>query len=96
MLFRSRDSDGRRQIVLPDGSPFTNIETHTFHYSRPMTPSALVDMLTTYSAIITANPEFVARGRARATAALAAEFPGATVIELPIRSYCWRADRTSR
>ena len=91
-----RDSDGRRRVVLPDGSPFTNIETQTFRYSRPMTPSALVDMLTTYSAVITADPEFVARGRARAAAGLAAQFPGATSIELPIRSYCWRADRVAR
>ena len=27
---------------------------------------------------------------------LAAAFPGADLIELPIRSYCWRADRTRR
>lgn len=91
-----RDAEGRRRIVLPDGSPFTNIETKTFYYSRPMTPAAIVDMLTTYSAVITADPEFVGRGRARAADALAAAFPGADLIELPIRSYCWRADRTRR
>jgi SAM-dependent methyltransferase len=91
-----RDAEGRRLVLLPEGSPFAHIETATFRYSRPMTPAAIVDMLTTYSAVITADPEFVARGRARGVAALAAEFPGADVIDLPVRSYCWRADRTGR
>ena len=85
-----------RLVSLPDGSPFANIETETFRYSRPMTPADIVEMLTTYSAVITAEPEFIARGRERGTAALAAQFPGADVIELPIRSYCWRADRLPR
>lgn len=91
-----RDAEGRRRIVLPDSSPFTNIETHTFYYSRPMTPAAIVGMLTTYSAVITADPEYVAIGTDRALAAMRAEFPGAEVIDLPVRSYCWRADRVAR
>lgn len=91
-----RDAEGRRRIVLPDSSPFTNIETCTFHYSRQMTPATIVDMLTTYSAVITADPEYVAIGRDRALAALRAEFPGTAVIDLPVRSYCWRADRVAR
>ena len=91
-----RDAAGRRLVSLPDGSPFVNIETETFRYSRPMTPAEIVDMLTTYSAVITADPEFIARGRERGAAALAAQFPGADVIELPVRSYCWRADRLPR
>ena len=91
-----RDAQGRRLVHLPAGSPFVNIETVTFHYSRPMTPGQIVDMLTTYSAVITADPDLVALGRARGVAALAAEFPGAATIDLPVRSYCWRADRASR
>jgi SAM-dependent methyltransferase len=91
-----RDAEGRRRIVLPDGSPFTNIETSTFYYSRRMTPAAVVDMLTTYSAVITADPEYVAIGRDRALAAVRAAFPGAEEIDLPVRSYCWRADRLPR
>lgn len=61
-----------------------------------MTPAEIVDMLTTYSAVITADPQFIARGRERGATALAAQFPGADVIELPVRSYCWRADRLPR
>jgi SAM-dependent methyltransferase len=92
----SRDAAGHRVVRLPDGSPFANIETETFRYMRQMRPADIVGMLTTYSAVITADAELVARGRERATAALAREFPGADVIELPVRSYCWRADRTPR
>ena len=81
---------------LPDGSPFANIETETFRYMRQMRPADIVGMLTTYSAVITADAELIARGRERAAAALARSSPAPSVIELPVRSYCWRADRTPR
>jgi SAM-dependent methyltransferase len=86
----------RREQSLPTGGAFTNIETSTFRYTRPMTPVDFVDWLTTYSRIITATAEVRERGRARATAALAEQFPGATVIEVPMRTRCWRADRVPR
>ena len=91
-----RGPDGRRLVQLPDGSPFVNIETATFRYTRPMAPADIVEMLTTYSAVITADPQAVERGRGRAAAALAAQFPGATMIDVPMRSHCWRADRIAR
>jgi SAM-dependent methyltransferase len=92
---RSRGNAGRR-IDFPAGSPFGNIETTTFRYIRPMTPADIVDMLTTYSEVITADRESVAVGRARAAAALAEQFPGQATIDVPTVSYCARADRTSR
>jgi SAM-dependent methyltransferase len=91
-----RDGSGHRRVAFPAESPFTNIETMTFHYSRPMTPADIVDMLTTYSLVITADAESVALGRARAAAALAEQFPDSATIDLPIASHCWRADRTAR
>jgi len=87
--------DGQR-VPIPDPGLFENIETEVFRFSRWMTPSDLADMLTTYSRIITAAPDVRAAGRARAAAALAAEFPGASEIEVPMRSRCWRADRVPR
>jgi SAM-dependent methyltransferase len=87
--------DGRR-VPMPDPGKFENIETAVFRFSRWMTPSHLVEMLTTYSQIITAGAEVRAAGRARAAAALAAAFPGASEIEVPMRSRCWRADRVAR
>jgi SAM-dependent methyltransferase len=92
---RSR-ANRSRLMDFPAESPFTSIETATFRYIRPMTPADIVDMLTTYSEVITADPESVAVGRARATAALAQQFPGQVTIDVPTVSYCARADRTAR
>jgi SAM-dependent methyltransferase len=86
----------RRDVVLPEGGEFTNIETRSFHFTRSMTPADLVEWLATYSGVITASPEDRELGRQRATAALAELFPGASQIEVPMRSRCWRADRVAR
>jgi SAM-dependent methyltransferase len=88
--------NGLRRLDFQPGRPFTNIETRTFRYIRQMTSADIVDMLTTYSAIITADPESVGLGRARAAAALAEQFPGQATIDVPIASHCWRADRLAR
>lgn len=85
-----------RQITLPEPVMFRNIETHTFQFSRRMSVPDLVEWLTTYSHVITASAEARAAGRARAAAALAEQFPGASDIEVPMRSHCWRADRLPR
>jgi SAM-dependent methyltransferase len=87
--------DGR-QVALPDPGVFENIETASFRFSRRMTVPDLVDWLATYSRVITASDEAKAAGRARATAALMAQFPDASEIEVPMRSGCWRADRVPR
>jgi SAM-dependent methyltransferase len=91
-----RGPRARREQSLPIGGEFTNIETQVFRYTRPMTPADFVDWLMTYSRVITAPADVRERGRARATAALAEKFPGATVIDVPMRTRCWRADRTPR
>jgi len=83
-------------VPLPDPAVFGNIETTTFRFKRPMRVADVVDMLTTYSRVITASPAAREAGRARAAAALAQQFPGASAIEVPMRSRCWRADRVSR
>lgn len=84
------------QVALPDPVLFGNIETQTFWFSRRMPVTDLVEWLTTYSNVITATDDVRAAGRARATAALAEQFPGAAEIEVPMRSRCWRADRVPR
>ena len=53
------------QIQLPDQALFRSIETHAFRFSRYMTVPDIVDMLATYSGVITASPEARAAGRAR-------------------------------
>jgi hypothetical protein len=92
---RIPDSE-RRQVWLPDRTLFTNIETHVFRFSRYMPVTDIVDMLGTYSGVITASPELRDIGRARAAAALAEQFPGAAELEMPMRSRCWRAGRLGR
>jgi SAM-dependent methyltransferase len=86
----------RRQVRLPDRTLFTNIETELFRFSRYMPVTDIVDMLGTYSGVITASAERRNIGRARAAAALAEQFPGAAELEMPMRSRCWRADRVGR
>lgn len=85
-----------RGVALPDPVLFRNIETRTFPFTRRMSIPDLVEWLTTYSRVITADEEVKAAGRARATAALTAQFPGITELEVPMRSRCWRADRVPR
>ena len=89
-------SRGRRELPQADGELFTNIETVTFQFTRPMAPADVVEMLTTYSRVITASAQERELGRERATAALAELFPGACQIDVPMRSRCWRADRADR
>lgn len=85
-----------RHVELPDPALFVNTETGAFRFSRRMTVSDLVDWLMTYSRVITANDDVKAAGRARAEAAIADQFPGAEMVEVPMRSRCWRADRVAR
>jgi SAM-dependent methyltransferase len=86
----------RHEITLPAGEPFRNIETRSFAFTRAMTVSDLVDMLATYSGVITASPQARAAGLARARASLQERFPGASEIDVPMKAWCWRADRTDR
>jgi SAM-dependent methyltransferase len=85
-----------RDISLPEGSPFGNVETRWFTFTRRMTIDDLVGMLATYSGVITASPPDRAAGLAAARAALEQRFPGAEEIDVPMRSWCWRADRAPR
>jgi SAM-dependent methyltransferase len=85
-----------REITLPDPSPFTDIETASFTYTRTMKADDLVEMIGTYSRVITASEEDKARTLASVRAELDARFPGAAEIEVPIRSLCWRATRLPR
>ncbi len=86
----------RREVALPDGSPFGTPETASFAFRRTMTIDDVVAMLGTYSGLITASPPDRAAVLARLRAALERWFPGADEIDVPMRSLCWRADRTAR
>jgi hypothetical protein len=61
-----------------------------------MTINDFVDMLATYSGAIVASPQDREAGLARARAVLERRFPGASQIDVPMRSRCFRADRLPR
>jgi hypothetical protein len=86
----------RLYFDLPEPQIFHNIARETFRFVRTMTVEDAVAMLGTYSRAIVASPDDRAQALADARAALAAHFPGADTIDIPMRSWCWRADRIAR
>jgi len=53
-------------------------------------------MLATYSGVITAEPGERAAALAYARDRLTQQFRGAGEIDVPMRAWCWRADRVNR
>ena len=92
----ARPRSWRRAATLPADGEFGNVETESFGFSRTMTAGDFVDMLATYSGVITASREERAAALATAQAILDERFPGASEIDVPMRAWCWRADRTPR
>jgi hypothetical protein len=82
-----------REVTLPDTGPFGPPVTASFRFMRPMTIGSIVGMLATYSGVITASPGERAAVLGRAWALLERQFPGAHEIDVPMRAWCWRADR---
>jgi SAM-dependent methyltransferase len=91
-------SAGRRsrRIELPAGGPLVSPARASFTYPRTMTADDFIALQATYSGVITGSPENREAELARARSALAERYPGATEIEVPMRSECWRADRARR
>jgi ubiquinone/menaquinone biosynthesis C-methylase UbiE len=86
-------------VNLPAGSPFGPAETASFGVTRTMAVADVLDWLATNSAFITSSPASQAASRARCEEALlsrATTPPGGTVpvVEMPTRSWCWRAARS--
>jgi SAM-dependent methyltransferase len=86
----------RREVALPDGAALTGSATETFAFSRPMSIDSVVGLQATYSDLITATPADRDAALARVAAFLGQRFPGTSEVEVPMRSWCWRADRLSR
>jgi SAM-dependent methyltransferase len=82
-----------RHVNLPDDESFRDEASESFGYIAPMAVDDVVAMLGTYSAVITATDEERRAGLERSRAVVEREFPGQDVIDVPIRSWCWRADR---
>jgi len=95
------DVDARRRrrhavnVELAGGSPFSEPETSLFRWTRPMTKRDLVALATTYSSVITMDEDARRRHLSAMTSFLDTHdaFMGLDVIEVPMRSYCWRATK---
>jgi SAM-dependent methyltransferase len=88
----------RRHLVHVDvggDSPFLEPEKMLFHWTRPMAKTDLVALAATYSAVITMD-ESARRDHLHAMARFLdayEPFTGLDVIDVPMRSYCWRATK---
>ena len=88
----------RRHLVNVDvggDSPFLEPETKLFRWTRPMAKADLVALAATYSAVITMDEDARRRHLEAMTRFLEDHeaFGGLTVIDVPMRAYCWRATR---
>jgi hypothetical protein len=84
------------EVTLPGNAPFENMASASFAFVRAMTVDDAVDWLATYSGLITASAEERAAALAHARQALLRRASADGMIEIPIRSTCWRADRAHR
>jgi SAM-dependent methyltransferase len=89
---------GRHLVSVDAGgdSPFLQPETKLFHWSRQMTKADLVALSATYSAVITMDDATRREHLAAMTRFLDAheDFDGIDTVEVPMRSYCWRATKS--
>ena len=95
--------DRHHTVTLPEGSGFGAGEAASFLFRRTMPLSAVLEWLATNSAFITASAGDRAAGLSRCRDVLAGHAVAGTrqdgsaegepVIDMPMRSWCWRADR---
>jgi len=85
-----------REVTLPDRGLFRDIEATSFTFTRTMAIGDVVDMVGTYSGIITASDTDRAVALARVRASLDERFAGQAEIDVPMRSWCWRATVAAR
>ncbi len=86
----------RRDVSDDGGGWFTNVARRSFPFTRRMTQADVVDMVATYSRVITAPPDKRAVVLQRARELLAEQYGDAEEIDFPMRTWCWRGDRIPR
>lgn len=88
--------DRHHTVTLPAEAEFGPARTASFGFTRTLTIDDTLDWLATSSLVITADPAERAAGRARSRATLAARSADGRLVEMPLRSWCWQADRLPR
>lgn len=86
----------RREIADDGDGWFSNVDRRSFAFTRRMSPQDVVDMVATYSRVITAPEADRKAILARAHELLADQYGDAEEIDFPMRTWCWRGDRISR
>jgi len=79
-------------VTLPDGAEFGAAAKASFRFTRTLAVDDVVEWLATNSSFITASAADRAAGLDRCRAALLRRTGGGKVIEMPMRSWCWRAE----
>jgi SAM-dependent methyltransferase len=87
-----KELDRHHSVTLPPDAPFGRAEAASFTFTRMMEVDDMVDWLATNSAFITAPSARREAGLARCRKALLAQATGDSRVEMPLRSWCWRAD----
>ena len=95
------DEDNRRKrrhlvnVDLGDENAFFQPQTVLFRWTRPMPRSDLVALSATYSAVITMEENARHEHLEAMTRFLDSNeaFAGLDVIDVPMRSYCWRGTK---
>jgi SAM-dependent methyltransferase len=85
--------DRHHAVILPAGSPFGPAETASFGFTRTMPVEDVIAWLATNSAFITAPAAEREAGLRRSRDLLLSRAGAEPVIEMPLYSWCWRADR---
>jgi SAM-dependent methyltransferase len=88
--------DRHHSVTLPGGAPFSEAAARSFGFTRRVSVSDAVEWLATNSAFIAARAADRKAGLASCRAALLSRAGDAEMIEMPMRSWCWRADRVAR
>jgi len=83
-------------VTLPAGTEFGSVESASFGFTRMISVADTLDWLATASQVIAADPAERDAGLARARATLLARAGHSEMVEMPVRSWCWRADRLAR
>ena len=86
--------DRHHVVLLPAGSPFGPGETASFGFTRTMPVPDVLAWLATGSGFITAPAADREAGLARSREVLLSLAGTGPVIDMPLRSWCWRADRS--
>ena len=91
------DQHRRRREIAADGDGrFDNIERRSFPFTRRMALDDVVEMVATYSRVITATPEDRAAILDRARSLLTDQYGDVEEVDFPMRTWCWRGDRIAR